>query len=390
MSLSNTTPIQHLVLIMQENHSFDNYFGTFPGANGIPPGTCIPISLAYPSQGCVTPYLTNDTIPDDIAHIAKASNCDVNGGLMNGFVKCEGSNETMSYYDSSAIPNYWSYARQYALLDNFFSETAGWSLPNHWELVASQYPISVMNGLGALDWSTYTKQANPLPTILDRVMGSGTSFTYYDIPVTWDYRMTILQSKNIIYWNPFVAQQRTYSSPYLSHFKDRTDIFNDISNGNLPAISFVMPNGILSEHPTYNLTMGMQWSTSIVNAVEQSPYWSSTMIVICWDDFGGFYDHVNPPKDQAGVQLGIRVPAIVISPYTPVGEINHDLFSFSSILRFMEVNWNISPLNNRDAYANSIASTQDFTQIPRSPFSMTMTQSAINHVLSASEGAGED
>jgi phospholipase C len=179
---SSTTPIQHLVLIMQENHTFDNYFGTFPGANGIPAGTCVPVSLTNPSQGCVAPYLTTNAIPDDIAHVAKTSNCDVNGGLMNGFVQCEGSNETMSYYDASVIPNYWQYAQQYALLDNFFSETAGWSLPNHWELVASQYPASVDNGLGLLGWSTYTKQANPLTTILDRVMSSGTSFNYYDIP----------------------------------------------------------------------------------------------------------------------------------------------------------------------------------------------------------------
>jgi phospholipase C len=392
---STPTPIQHLVLILQENHSFDNYFGTFPGAKGIPAGTCVPNSLSNPLAGCTAPYWTTNVSPTDISHGAMASNCDVNKGSMNGFVQCEKSTETMSYYNGTTLPNYWSYARNYALLDNFFSETPGWSLPNHWELVASAYPPSVANAPPYSFWSTYTSQANPLTTLLDRMITKGVSFTYYDTALTFNYSQASQQKGGIVFWNPFIAQNRTYYAPYSSHFKNRIAIFGDIAKGRLPAVSFVMPNANVSEHPststpqltfTANLTLGMEWTTSIVNAIERSPYWASTMIVISWDDFGGFYDHVVPPKDQAGYQLGIRVPAMVISPYTPVGEINHTLFSFSSILRFIEINWGIQSINSRDARANSIGLTQNWAQQPRAPFSIDSP--SVTEL--ASGGVGED
>jgi phospholipase C len=396
---TTATPIQHLVLIMQENHSFDNYFGTFPGANDIPAGTCVPVSLTNPSLGCVAPYLTTNVSPTDIPHMAVTSNCDVHQGQMNGFVQCEKSAETMSTYNATTIPNYWAYARNFVLLDNFFSETPGWSLPNHWELVASQFPLSVTNGLGTSTtaWNTYASQANPMTTLLDRMISAGVSFTYYDTPITWNYSQAYQQPINVVYWFPFMAQQRAYTSQYLPHFKLRTSIFGDISNGTLPAVSFVMPNAALSEHPgvpslgtVANLTLGMEWTTSIVNAIEISSYWQSTMIVITWDDFGGFYDHVVPPRDQAGVQLGIRVPAIVISPYTPDGQVSHTLFSFSSILRFIETNWGISSINARDLKANSIALSQNWSQPPRSPFLIQTSGDSAEVNSMATSGVGVD
>ncbi len=154
-----------------------------------------------------------------------------------------------------------------------------------------------------------------------------------------------------------------------------TNIFNDISKGTLPSMSWVIPDAVNSDHPGYGSDTGPSWIASVVNAIGESSYWDSTAIVVVWDDWGGFYDPVRPPKldDQGGP--GFRVGAIVISPYVPQGEISNTVYEFGSIVRFIEDTWNLGHLGTTDETARSIADMFDFSQSPRSFTKITSSYS---------------
>jgi len=376
--------IQHIIVIMQENHAFDNYFGTYPGAIGIPPNECMPYNLTNATKGCVKPFLTTDIETYDLVHNYSASVTAYDNGKMDGFVVAENSSRAMTYYNNITIPNYWNFAHNYTLDDMFFSSVLTYSLPNHWYAVAGQSPQTFYDNCSGMPncnmgepnltlQEEYLYEANLTETIGDLFkQNQGISWRYYDYPLNTDFN----QSKHrFSFWNPFASQPRNY---YQTNFVNRTQIFSDIDNHNLPDVSWVIPSGPLSEHQGDNITYGMYWTTSIVDAIMNSSYWNSTVIIVTWDDYGGYFDTVKPPKVDA-LGYGFRVPAIIISPYSKQG-IDSTAHSFDSILRFIEWRYNLHNLTRRDSIANNLNSSLDLTQKPLAPHPIPVTDAEWNSI----------
>jgi len=436
ISLSpSTTKLEHVIFIVQENHSFDNYFGTFPGVNGLsnaPP--CCPTSIqssflngqslfmVHPFHQNVTkPILivgdelapgvadpddvsmqqtTNSTaspfpfqserLSNDLNHASRVARADWNNGAMNGFVKAEGTPDTMGYYDATDIPYYWDYATNYVIDDNFFSSEMGPSLPNH------IYIASGTNGPGA----TWNQNRNTSWFKNGYIVDNAPEFAVgsYGISLNWVALAQELTSSNVswawytgqegniydpTYWNvlPLFTYFQQNPSQLQQHLHSVEAFQSDIANGQLPAVSWIVPEQwkpptepaactgqSMSEHPPARIDCGMDYVSYLVNQVMQSQYWSSSAIVITWDDYGGFYDHVAPPQvDRFG--FGFRVPTIVISPWAKHGYVDHTQYEFASLLKMVEDNWNLPRLpnpNDRDAL-NSIGdmgNAFDFSQNP--------------------------
>ncbi len=318
---------------MQENHTFDNYFGTFPGANGIQndPPTVQPFHIAGPIT--------------DLCHSWSCSRRAWNNGTMDGFLGAESSKQTFGYYDQRDIPYYWSLAKQYTLFDDYFTSVMGPSLPNHLYLVAGQSGNRTTNLPHPV---MYAK------SIIDELEKSHISWGYY--APGW------LNNENGLPLFASIMSNQTR----LNHIKWSTDFILDVKNSKLPQVSWVMPTDEESEHPPYSLTRGEKWVESIIGAVQSSPYWSSTAIFLTWDDYGGWYDHVAPPQvDQFG--YGFRVPLLVISPFARHGYIDHKPSDHTSILRFVETTFGLAPLTKRDAQAYDLSDAFTLGSSPHLP-----------------------
>jgi phospholipase C len=397
--------IKHIILVLMENHAYDNYFGTYcevlgpycPNvANGLPAGICLPINLSQPAAGCIRPYnftRANLTTPSP-PHTWNVSHIDYNNGSMNGFYQGEKTGRTpFGTYNGSVLPVYWDMAQEFALSDNFYSSTLTYSLPNHWYIVAGTTPAIIHTGILA-DLSTrlkhvYLDEANTTPTIeQELVQKGGVSWKYYDWSLlNYSAAINDFQAEgagsayNI--WNPFAGKNQSYV--LTTHFAPVPRFFQDVKK-NLPALSWVIPEPDYSDHPTSNLTRGENFVASVVNAVARSPNWNSTAIFVTWDDFGGFYDHVAPPQiDSYG--LSFRVPLIVISPWTPAGYIDHSTLSFDSILHFEEWRFGLGCLTSRDCNATLPTGFFNFSLL-RSPVSFSSAGSAVYPFLAHAPDAG--
>lgn len=386
---SPSIPIQHIVVVVMENHAFDNLFGTYcpsvgpncPDAvNGIPPGTCVPYSPSNVSAGCIAPFplaATGIKTPDP-PHEWNSSIASIDGGKMDGFYAAEHVGTVpFGYYDGNTIPVYWDMAQEYAIGDDFFSSALSYSLPNHWYLLAGQAPPEAIN-LSSLAGATlqqrhsYLNAANQTKTVEDLLNASpSTSWKYYDWALP-SYQVAInggAQTETpsaYNYWNPLASKAESYTQWYVNHFVPRSDFFNDTSTGQLPSISWVIPGDTFSDHPPSNLSLGEEYVASVVDAVESSPDWASTAIFVTWDDYGGFYDHVPPPHvDPLG--LSFRVPVLVISPYTPAGRVVSSEGYFESILHFIEWRFHLGCITNRDCGAPLPLDYFDFQMGPRAP-----------------------
>jgi phospholipase C len=379
--------IQHVIVIMQENRSFDSYFGTYPGADGIPmkngrPSVCIP----DPGQACMRPYHDQFDINRGGPHDAVASAGDSSGGAMNGFIrqyarattKCKslvgaacvrgGPIDVMGYHNGQDIPNYWRYAHDYVLQDRMFQPSASWSLPEHlftvseWSASCKRHdvPATCVNddenpGLppGATQNQSNIKEGE-LPDVSHAIY-AWTDLTYllHRDHVSWGYYVTtgsqpdceddgaiacalVKQAATTPgIWNPLPHFDTVRNDGQLGNVQSTDKFYAAARSGTLPAVSWVVPNGELSEHPPTPVTYGQTFVTSLVNAVMQGPDWSSSAIFLAWDDWGGFYDHVAPPKvDVNG--YGLRVPGLVISPYAKPGYIDHQTLSFDAYAKFIE------------------------------------------------------
>jgi len=336
---SNPTPIQHIIVIMQENRSFDSYFGTYPGANGIPAGVCVPLAVTNPSAGCVVPFHNPLDINQGGPHGANNATGDIDDGVisqkMDGFVTqqiaatkknrpslqvTEGAldHDVMGYHTAAEIPNYWTYAQNFVLQDNLFASERGWSLPNHlylaseWSAICKDWTNAMTcassDGTGTASFTT----PNGLPWVnLFQLFDQyGVSWKYYlgqgTEPDCEDDAMTCAPVKMIgkspSMWNapPWFHYVKQQGPAYLDQHNPSLDQFLvDVGKGSLPQVSWLVPSGDYSEHPASGITVGMEYVTSAVNAVMQSPYWANTVIFISWDDWGGFYDHVPPPSVTA-------------------------------------------------------------------------------------------
>jgi phospholipase C len=395
---STNIPIKHVIVIFQENHAFDNYFGTFPNATGIPNGTCMPISLINASVGCVKPWLTTNAVDTHAqAHGWIASHVALNNGEMNGFAfdatppPANVGWSVMSYYNSITIPYYWELAENYTLLDHLFSPDLSSSQPNHWYGIAAQAPVETLNpgqcgeksppnytieppeycfdavtGLG----SQYLARANNITTMPDLLQARNISWRYYSaVPLARSYNAAVSNGTAFISWSPLMSQANTYNASMRTHMELTNQILVDINDGQLPDVSWVSPPVSLSEHPPANITIGSWYVTDVVDNVMRSKYWNNTVIIVVWDNFGGYFDTVTPPQVDAN-GLSFRVPGIVISPYAKNNYVDHDTYCTESTLKFIELMYNLPNLTARDgpnSVCGNLLNSFDFNQQPQPP-----------------------
>jgi phospholipase C len=368
--------IKHVIFIDQENRSFDSYFGTYPGADGIPMQDGRPnVSVNDPTTGgCMAPYHAPGYVDSGGPHSAGAYRKDLNGGQMNGFLAtatnsqhdfctknpdfpdCTGSfgaPDVMGYKTGADIPNYWDYANNFVLDDHMFESVAAWSLPSHLAMVSG--------------WSARcTSQTDPTSCHTDmytRGEGSAfkgtTPFAWTDITwllhrfgVSWSYFVADGTQPDCAHgqmmcqgvplgpgtpsiWNPLPWFTDVHTDGQMSNIQPTTNFYREAATGSLPAVSWVVPSDLTSEHPPSSVQVGQAYVTGLINAVMSGPDWKSCAIFLFWDDWGGFYDHVVPPVVN-GQGYGFRVPALVISPYAKKGYIDPQVLSFDAYLKFVE------------------------------------------------------
>jgi phospholipase C len=353
--------IQHVVVIMQENRSFDEYFGTYPGADGIPAGACLPRQ----SGPCVKPYHDPRDLNGGGPHTEADAKTDVDGGKMDGFLlarerspdcsgtsgpQCADPTDVAGYKTGADIPNYWAYARNFVLQDHMFEPALASSLPAHLYMVSA--------------WSARCSNPREPATCVTnlespRTGAPGPDFGWTDLTyllharhVSWAYYVATgvrpdcadgamscppVPESSLTHtnWNPLPEFVTVNDDHQLGNVRPVRDFFAAARTGKLPSVAWVVPSDRFSEHPPALVSDGQYWVTTLVNAIMRSPNWKSTAIFLAWDDWGGFYDHVVPPVVD-GNDYGIRVPALVISPYAKRRSIDHQTLSFDAYLKFIE------------------------------------------------------
>jgi phospholipase C len=424
--------IEHLIVIYQENHSFDNYFGTFPGADGIAnagraavqvdkkgsPYPTLPPPLADPRPGQSQrepdprippdlpngPFLFNTFIPPTdqtagIIHSFYREQYQIDGGKMDKFATwSDGAGMVMGYWDLAEFPLY-QLAEQYTLADHFFHAAFGGSFLNHQWLICACTPtfpnapdsmISrpfaddpdhlrdnnmtpdgyVVNTSYSVN-SPHPSDARPetlvpnqtAPTIGDRLNDAGVTWAWY--AGGWNNAVAGTPDRRFqFHHQPFAyyANFADDTEERATHLKDEDDFLAALEDGTLPAVSFVKPIGLDNEHPSYtSIARGQEHVLQLVSAIQASPYWPTTAIIITYDENGGAWDHVAPPVvDRWGP--GTRVPAVIVSPWARRGYVDHTVYNTTSILKLIETRWQLKPLGKRDATAANLTAAFDFTQ----------------------------
>ena len=304
---------------------------------------------------------------DDPDHSDVTHQLQFNEGKMDGFVyalnqRNQDGRLAMGYYDGQDLPYHWNVADQYVLFDRFFSSAAGGSFANH------MFWVSAAAGPEA-DPRDAQAELAVTPTIFDRLEEQGVSWKFYvqNYEPGLTYRTVEQYPGNRasqVIWAPLLNFDRFLDDPNLSSkIVDLSEYYNDLANGTLPQVAFIVPSGP-SEHPPSNLISGQRFVRSLVQALMQSDYWERSAFLWAYDDWGGWYDHVPPPQvDEHG--YGFRVPALLVSAYARQGYIDSTTLDYTSALKFIEENWGLEPLTERDANANSFAGAFDFSQPPR-------------------------
>jgi phospholipase C len=372
--------IEHVIVIMEENRSFDSYFGTYPGADGIPmrdgkPTVCVPNGLG----DCVRPFHDPSFVNAGGPHGPLAAQLDVDGGELDGFItvgrtslieRCKDEPalkrcavlrrpSVLGYHDQRELPNYWTYAHTFVLQDHMFEPNWGWSLPAHLWLVSGWSAKCT----DPFDAGTCTSNLQP------PAEGPSSTLTRYPHGPLYGWTdLTYLLHAHHVSWASYVVRGKapdcfsgpidcytTFGGPNTPGMWNVLPAFTDVhedgetaaaerpieafyaaaARGTLPAVSWVTPNFRVSDHPSASIRAGQAWVTRLINAAMRGPDWSSTAIFLAWDDWGGFYDHVTPPAVDAN-GYGLRVPALVISPYARRGYVDHQTLSFDAYLKFIE------------------------------------------------------
>lgn len=369
--------IHHIIWIIQENRSFDNYFGTFPGADGIPAGTCLPTRPG--SKSCVEPFHMTQSPRCDLHHNWNVAHAAYDHGLMNGFVWAEGTRYTMGYLNQQDIPNYWAYAHHYVLADHFFSSLIGPSLPNHVYTVAATSGGLIRNvcsknhEIRLLKHVMHDRDGFSFASMVTLLAKKHISWKYYvetnstPAKVNDDCHVVNPEPHQMGLWNPLPGFKAIRDSPKLmAHLVDLKQYQKDLSNGTLPAVSWIVPDFQDSEHPPALPAQGMWHVTRLINALMQSRYWQDSVVFLTWDDYGGFYDHVPPPHVDA-YGYGPRVPLLVISPYAKPGYITHQVGDLTAMLKFIEERFNLPYLTARDHDTGDMSDAFNFYQKPNPP-----------------------
>ncbi|MGI5403924.1 alkaline phosphatase family protein [Streptomyces sp. CA-135486] len=322
------TPIRHFVYLMQGDRTFDHYFGTYPGANGIPAGVRMPRDPARPAAGSVAPHPLSGKPPVTLAAGHSVIAAQYNKGAMNGFVAAyerqgrDGA-AAMGYYDRRDLPVHWNAADRYVLFDRFFASSQDGIRTNRAFWVAGRPDAGA-------------------PTIFDRLNVAGVSWKFY----VQDHE----------------AGRKTVRVPLAAddpHVVDLDEYYCDLERGTLPAVAYIASSGA-SERSARSVPAGQQLVRSLATQLMLSRYWGSSALLWSYDGSGGWYDHVKPPAGN-----GFRVPAVLVSPYVARGKVDHTALDAASALRFVEENWRLRTLGGRVASANSLGSAFDFASPPR-------------------------
>ncbi|MGA2012819.1 MAG: alkaline phosphatase family protein [Solirubrobacteraceae bacterium] len=437
--------IKHIIIIMQENRSFDTYFGTYPGADGLPRNqrgqftVCVPDPLTH---SCVKPYLDTSDIQAGGPHMAVDAIADIDGGKMNGFIASRYSghpdtdilgctaqglpstcDDVMGYHNGKQLKDYWAYARNFVLQDHMFEPNIGWSQISHLYMVSGwaakcvpNKPMSCTSDLvnpdsdlsggspnvGLTAFTDVTEPTNYYSSNpKDQPPYAWTDITYllHEYGVSWRYYLSqgtepdcasgamtcasVPQNvKTPQIWNPLVDFTTVHQDRQLDDIVPSTQFFAAAKAGTLPAVSWLIPSGDDSEHPPANISWGQNYVTNAIDAVMRSKDWDSSAIFLAWDDWGGFYDHVKPPKVD-GQGYGLRVPGLVISPYAKTGYVDHQILSFDAYLKFIEDDFlagqRLNPrtdgrpdsrpdVRESEPILGNLATDFDFDQKPRRPF----------------------
>ena len=389
-------PIKHIIVITQENRSFDHYFGTFPGADGIPTGVCVPDPATHT---CVKPFHSTADLSYGGPHDDSAATADIDSGKMDGFIaqaevdKSPNPDDVMSYKDQREIPNYWAYAQNFVLEDHLYESNASWSLPSH------MYTVSDWSAICSSTTDPSTCTSTKQPTQNTQYPWTDLTYLLHKNSVSWGYfvmngtepdcvddaSITCVphsqDSTTPSIWNPLPSFETVKADGQTGNVQTIGNFYTEAKNGTLPAVSWIDPSGEVSEHPTNRISAGQTYVTSLINAVSSGPDWNTTAIFLYWDDWSGFYDHVVPPKVDAN-GFGLRVPGIIISPYARAGVVDHQSTSFDGINRFIEDTFlngqRLDPATDgrpdpRPDVRESLAASGDlsvdfdFTQNPRPP-----------------------
>ncbi len=390
--IPSTHRIKHIVFFIKENRTFDNYFGTYPGANGA--------TTALDSHGNIVLLRHEDDQVPDINHSSEAAWKAYDNGKMDRFdllyfnspkyytnASDPYANNSLTQFYQSDIPDYWAYAQNFVLGDNMFSSLMGPSFPNHLYTVAAQSggvinnPLTD-NNIGTLgkakqgwgcdvphqqvqmkssDGSIHLREACfNFQTLADELDAKGFSWRYYAPP----------SGQSGYTWSTFDAIKHIRYGQDWKYVVPTEQFMSDANSGNLPTVSWVVTPGDVSEHPSASVCVGENWTVKMLNALMRGPDWWSSAVFLTWDDFGGFYDHV-PPLQVDGYGLGFRVPLLIISPFAKQGFIDHTLFEFSSMLLFAEHTLGLPTLSVRDKRANDMMDAFNFEQRPRTPLILT-------------------
>jgi phospholipase C len=428
-SLARIHKIRHVVVIMQENRSFDSYFGTYPGVDGIPmrdgvSTECLPDPVTH---RCVRPFHDRQERNGGGPHDHVDAIRDIDNGRMDGFIRqeragllrvCRGTDDplctasrlhqrkpdVMGYHDWREIPNYWAYARHFVLQDHMFEPDTSWSLPSHLFLVSGWSARCSRRGDPSSCRNAIQSPGAPPGEIQDRT-GAIPDYAWTDLTyllarhhVSWRYYVMrggdpdcaddemlcpkVPQgAKTPGIWNPLPWFDTVHQDHQLRNVAPYEGFLHAARDGHLPAVSWITPSQKVSEHPPALISNGQAWVTQTINAVMRSKQWDSTAIFLSWDDWGGFYDHVVPPRvDENG--YGLSVPGLVISPYARRGYIDHQVLSFDAYLKFIEDDFlggaRIDPrtdgrpdprpdVRENAGILGDLASDFDFTQTPRAP-----------------------
>ena len=414
-ALSAPIPLKHVVIIVKENHTFDNYFGSFPGAEGTltPSGE----NLCETPQGTIECPHAPDAPDHDLCHSHACGLVDWNQGQMDGWNSQGGSDtgDLLAYaqYDERDIPSYWAYARSYALGDHFFSGMIGPSFPGHLFMVAAQAGWAINNPptdlpfkirlfppafygphpyWGCDQWpgdqvsiladGTEAAQVRPcfdIPALPD-VLPEGVDWKYYG--TNWDGLFDEI-------WSPLDAVNSIRNDrEKWGHVVGVDQFTADVRAGTLPSVSWLVDQDQYSEHPDVaipgldiplgGVCDGENWTVGFVNQLMQSEYWNDTAILLTWDDFGGWHDHVPPPRQYGGSPtapygLGFRLPLLIISPYARPGFVFSENADHASLARFVErvfdSEYTLADLDPaaQDAEANDLLGAFDFEQAPLPP-----------------------
>jgi phospholipase C len=393
--------VSHVVIIIQENRSFENFFAGYPGANapmsgcGRPQdGKAVRVEIRRISSSSCPPG--DDTIPlhqetfarePNATHLFQAAIIDWDHGKMDGFSKWggKGTYPVYAYIERSQVATYWSIAHQYVLADAMFPTEFGPSWTAHLTLVAGTDDVSSTTALANFaDTHSNCKAAPGTRTTIvneKRVLSEGGPFpclTQFNTMaealdvagISWKYY--VAQPLKEFIWSPFAAISYVYNGSDWTNniIAPQTQILTDIAQKKLASVSWVTPSHNDSDHPGAHSDTGPSWVASVINAVGESPYWNSTAIVVLWDDWGGFYDNAPPPQlDLRG--LGIRVPCLIISPYAKQGYVSHTQYEFGSVLKLIEETFPVVPplgspsQGYTDSRGHSLRDAFDFSQAPR-------------------------